>query len=92
MPFGLCNAGQTFQHLINSIMQGLLYVFVYLDNILVASSSPDQHLTHLCQVFEHLQSHGLIVLPDKCAFRLEEMPFIRLLVSSNGIRPYLPRC
>lgn len=66
---------------------GTLYVFICLDNILMASSSPDQHLAHLHRLFECLQSHGLIVWPDKCAFVQKEIPFLRHLVSSNGMCP-----
>ncbi|GFO26782.1 Pol polyprotein [Plakobranchus ocellatus] len=44
MPFGLKNAAQTFQRLMDSVLQGLSCAFVYLDDILVASSSEQQHL------------------------------------------------
>lgn len=70
----------------NSNLQGLLYIFVYLDDILVASHRPDEHLKHLCVVFECLQSHGLIVRPQKCEFGLKETSFIGRLVSRDGIR------
>ena len=47
MPFGLKNAAQTFQRLMDGIFQQLPFVFVYLDDILVTSKSKTQHLTHL---------------------------------------------
>ena len=44
MPYGLCNAAQTFQRLMDNILQDLPFAFVYLDDILIASSSFQQHL------------------------------------------------
>ncbi|XP_035981033.1 uncharacterized protein LOC118556803 [Fundulus heteroclitus] len=68
MPFGLKGAAQTFQRLMDSVLRGLSFVFVYLDDILVASSSAEQHMSHLRQVFQRLAAHGLIVNPAKCRF------------------------
>ena len=45
MPFGLKNAAQTFQRLMDSILQDLDFLFVYLDDILVASKTPEDHGT-----------------------------------------------
>ncbi|KAL0278465.1 UNVERIFIED_CONTAM: hypothetical protein PYX00_000283 [Menopon gallinae] len=47
MPFGLCNAAQTFQRFINEALQDLEYVYAYIDDILVASEEEEQHLQHL---------------------------------------------
>jgi hypothetical protein len=55
MPFGLKNAAQTFQRLMDRLFRHLPFVFVYLDDILVASRSDEEHLDHLRQVFEILQ-------------------------------------
>lgn len=51
MPFGLKNAAQTFQRFINSIFQDLNYVYCYIDDILVASEIPEQHMEHLRSYF-----------------------------------------
>ena len=54
MPFGLRNAGQTFQRMIDQVLLDLPmipFVFTYLDDILVASSSPENHMHHLKEVF-----------------------------------------
>ena len=52
MPFGLRNAGQTFQRMIDQVLLDLPFVFTYLDDILVASSSPENHMHHLKEVFK----------------------------------------
>ena len=54
-PFGLANAAQAFQRLMNSVLQDLECVFIYLDDILVASSSPSKHLRDLTAIFDRLE-------------------------------------
>ena len=87
MPFGLRNAGQTFQRLMDSVLRGLSHTFVYLDDILVASSSPQQHLKDLSEVFHRLQENGLILRPEKCAFGQTSVNFLGHKVDATGIRP-----
>ena len=54
MPFGLKNAAQAFQRLMDTVFQGISCVFVYLDDILVASSSPHEHIQDLKTVCNRL--------------------------------------
>ena len=55
MPFGLQNAGQSFQHFIDEVLEGLDCIFMYLDDILVASNMVEEHYIHLEEVFKRLQ-------------------------------------
>lgn len=87
MPFGLRNAAQTFQRFIDVVLRGLPFVFAYIDDVLVASSSLSEHLHHLRIVFERLAEHGLILNSDKCAFGLPSLEFLGHFVDCNGIRP-----
>lgn len=87
MPFGLKGAAQTFQRLMDSVLRDLTFVFVYLDDILVASPSADEHLMHLKQVFQRLDEHGLIVNPAKCQFGLTVIDFLGHRISSLGAVP-----
>jgi len=87
MPFGLKNASQTFQRYMNNTFQGMDFVFCYIDDILVASESPEQHRTHLRLVFEKLQEAGLIVNAAKCNFGTEEVNFLGYTISEAGIKP-----
>ena len=59
MPFGLKNSAQAFQRLMNKVLGGMERVFVYLDDILVASSSAEQHLADLEEVLRRLDGAGL---------------------------------
>ena len=54
MPFDLCNAAQTFQRFMNQVLQGLDFAYTYINDVLIASSSPEEHLTHLRAFFERL--------------------------------------
>ena len=47
MPFGLRNAAQTFQQFIDQVLRGLPFCYAYIDDLLIASSSPEQHQEHL---------------------------------------------
>ena len=87
MPFGLRNAPQTFQRFIDSIVQELNFVFVYLDDILVASKTYDEHIQHLKLLFSCLKEHGLTINVDKSQFAKSELKFLGHNISVNGITP-----
>ena len=65
MPFGMKNSAQAFQRMMHAVLRSLDYAFVYLDDILVASSSEDRHLDHLREVFGQLKDAGLAVNRSK---------------------------
>lgn len=87
MPFGLRNAAQTFQRMMDSILGDLAFVYVYLDDILVASNSQSDHLVHLRVVFERLGNNGLVINKNKCIFGKSEITFLGHLITSTGIQP-----
>jgi len=64
IPFDLRNAAQTFQWFIDGVCRDLDFVFIYLDDTLIASSSPDEHLQHLRSLFQRLSDHGLVINPN----------------------------
>jgi len=87
MPFGLCNAPQTFQRFIDEVLRGLSFAYAYLDDVLVASRSEDEHLVHLRTVFERFNEYGVTINSSKCLFGQESLPFLGHEVSSAGVRP-----
>ena len=91
MPLGLRNAGQTFQRMMDEILAGLDYCFVYLDDILVASRSVEEHEIHLREVLTRLQQHGLVLNAEKCAWFQPAVSYLGHEVSSSGIRPLADR-
>ena len=87
MPFGLKKSSQAIQRLMDSVLRGLPFVFVYLDDILVASPSPSVHLQQVCQVLERLSAAGLSINVEKCVFGADTVKFLGHTVSSAGITP-----
>jgi len=87
MPFGLRNAAQTFQRFINEVIHELDFCYAYIDDILVASTSEEQHRTHLRQLFARLSEYGVKVNPAKCVLGQKEVQFLGYLVSAEGTRP-----
>lgn len=86
MTFGLCNAAQTMQRLMNAITLDLPFAFVYLDDILISSTSPEEHKQHLHQLFKRLQDNGLCVNVDKCEFAKNELTFLGHLITPRGLK------
>ena len=87
MPMGLKNAAQAFQRLMDSVCAGLEFVFVYLDDILIASESEDQHMKHLVMLFDRLEENSLVVKTEKCILGISEIDFLGHRVSKDGILP-----
>ena len=86
-PFGLKNAGQDFQRLMDEILGDIPHTFVYLDDILIASTTLEEHLEDLKRVFTILEENGLVVNRKKCVLGKSSLEFLGHLVDSNGIMP-----
>ncbi|GFX83274.1 hypothetical protein TNCV_4988681 [Trichonephila clavipes] len=87
MSFGLRNAPSTFQRFINEVLFGLEFVFPYLDDILVASGTEEEHKTHLKLVFDRLQKHGLRVNISKSILGVTHLEFLGYLITPEGSKP-----
>lgn len=87
MNFGLRNAAQDFQRLINNMLKDLDFAFAYLDDVIISSESKQQHLQHLELVFERLNSHGLTINLSKCEFGKPELNFLGFYLNKEGVKP-----
>ena len=87
MPFGLTNAPATFQRLMESCLGDLHleWCIIYLDDIIIFSKNPDDHLIQLEGVFEHLAKAGLKLKPSKCEFFRSSLKYLGHIVSREGI-------
>ena len=89
MPFGLCNAPATFQHLMQNTLDelNLTYCVIYLDDVIVFGCMEEEHLEHLHVVFERFQEFNLKLKPSKCSFFQLEIMYLAHHVSRRGILP-----
>ena len=87
MPFGLKNAGATYQRLVMKMFQYLLgsTMEVYIDDLLVKSKQRQDHITHLQQVFDILREYGMKLNPLKCAFGASARKFLGFMLTQRGI-------
>ena len=85
MPFGLCNALATFQRLMQNCLGelNLTYCLIYLDDVIVYSKSPEEHLQRMRVVFEHLREHSLKL---KCDLFKMEIIYLTHHVSKEGVK------
>jgi len=88
MPFGLKNAGATFQRAMYLAFANEKDVFlvVYLDDLMVFSKSDEEHMHHLKTVFQKCKKYGLSLNPKKRLFAMEEGKLLGHIISKDGIR------
>ena len=87
MPFGLNNAPATFQWLMETCLGEihLKWCIIYLDDIIVFSKTPEEHIERLRGVFEKLSAAGLRLKPSKCKFFKSRVTNLGHIVSKNSI-------
>ena len=88
MPFGLKNAGATFQQAMDLDFTNEKDVFlvVYLDDLIVCSKSDEEHMHHLRTVFQKCRKYGLSLNPKKSLFAMEEGKLLGHFILKDGIR------
>ena len=87
MPFDLQNAAQTFQRFMNQVLRGLDFCYAYIDYVLIASKTPEDHKVHLRCVFEGFVSYGILINPAKCALGVDRLRFLGHHVNNKGLAP-----
>ena len=87
MPFGLKNAGPTYQRLVNHMFRPQIgwNVKVYVDDMLVKSPDEEEHLDDLQEIFDTLRRFSMKLNPSKCVFRVSSEKFLKFMVSHRGI-------
>ena len=87
MPFGLKNAGATYQRLVNHMFRPQIgqNVEVYVDDMLVKSLEECKHLDNLQETFNTLKRYSMKLNPSKCAFGVASGKFLGFMVSHKGI-------
>ncbi len=87
MPFGLCNAHSTFQRLMERLFgdQQCQSLLLYFDDIIVFSSSVEQHLEWLEVVLGRLEREGLKAKLEKCVFLQSQVRYLGHVISAKGV-------
>ena len=89
MPFGLCNVPATFQQLMQNCLGelNLIYCLIYLDDIVIFLQTAEEHLHHLCIIFDWFREHNLKLKLSKCSFFRDKITYLAHWVSKDGVQP-----
>ena len=72
----------------NIVLQGCEeFAIAYLDDVLIFSKNPEEHLRHIETIFERIRQHGLNLKLKKCAFFKEETEYLGFVISEDGVKP-----
>ena len=88
MPYGLCNSGATFEHLMELVLAGLHLTtcLLYVDDIICFSTTVSKHISCLDEILSRIREAGLKLSSSKCKLFQKEVAFLGNLVSESGIR------
>ena len=89
MPYGLSQAGATFQRLIDKVIGPELepFAFPHLDDIILVTESYEEHLKWLEPVLQRITETGLTINREKSVFGNTEVKYLGVLVNRDGFRP-----
>ena len=88
IPFGLAQAPAYFQQLISMVLQDCRdFAMAYLDDIIILSQTPEEHLKHIEIIFQKLKIAGPKLKESKCGFFKSEIHYLGHLISDKGIQP-----
>ncbi|RYR34843.1 hypothetical protein Ahy_A10g049885 [Arachis hypogaea] len=94
MPFGLKNAGATYQRLVNKIFRDLSgnKLEVYIDDMLAKTESGDQLTNDLKVIMSTLRKHQMRLNPAKCAFEMKAGKFLGFMITQRGVEANPEKC
>jgi len=94
MPFGLKNAGATYQRLMDEVLAPMLgrNVQAYVDDMVVTSQERGKHAADLEELFATISKYRLKLNPEKCVFGVEEGKFFGFMLTKRGIEANPDKC
>ena len=88
VPLGLTNAPAYFQELMNMILHGAgSFSLAYLDDVLIFSSTPEDHIEHIGTVLKSLKEAGLKLKKSKCCFFHKQLSYLGHVIFNGGLKP-----
>ena len=91
LPFGVSSAPAIFQRVIESLLQGIPNVCVYIDDILVAGKTYQEHINSLEKVLARLSEAGLRLKKEKCCFTTPSVTYLGYCINKDGIHPTMEK-
>lgn len=93
MPFGLINAGVTYQNMMNTIFKSQLgrNMESYVDDMTSKSITIPEHIKDLKECFDNLRKFCMKLNPDKCVFGVSAGKFLQFMVSKRGVEANLEK-
>ena len=85
LPFGVASAPSIFQRVMESVLQGIDGVCVYIDDILVTGRTEEEHLDHLQEVLSRLKEAGMRLKREKCEYLLPAVEYLGHTISKDGL-------
>jgi len=94
MPFGMKNAGATYQRLMDRVLTPMIgqNVQAYVDDMVVTSQEKNQHIADLEELFTTIAKYKLKLNPEKCVFEVEAWKFLGFLLTKRGIEANREKC
>ena len=86
MPFGLAGAPSTYQRFVSSILEPIKrpWLQVYIDDILIFSDNPDEHLAHIKEVMAILAKNNLYIRSEKCQWMRKSLDYLGFTRELDG--------
>src|SRR5882757_2435829 len=88
MPFGLLNAGATFQRAMDYAFKELIskFIEIYQDDLTLFSKERSSHVGHLRQIFEKCRKYGISLNPAKSVLGIEEGKLLGHIINKDGVK------
>ncbi|XP_072062336.1 uncharacterized protein [Arachis hypogaea] len=94
MPFGLKNAGATYQRLMDKIFSNQIgrNIEVYVDDMVEKTLHAANHINDLKEIFQHLRIYNMKLNSEKCAFQVQREKFLGFILTCRGIEANPDKC
>ena len=86
MPFGMVNSGATFSKMMKSLLEGMENVHHFMDDMIIATATWEEHMKALRCLFLRLRDHNLTAKPEKCQFGYQSLEFLGHIVGADNLR------